>query len=267
MLNYKLFATIVLLTTTLLHAESLIFGVVPQQSPQKLISNWTPLINYLSEQTGKEFILKIEKSIPEFEKKLYAGKYDIAYMNPYHYVLANKKQKYQAFVRADKKIVGILVANKEIKLNKASLEGKTFLFPAPFAFAATLLPKYELKKRYQIDIEKDAHILYVNSHDSVYKGIARGIGDIGGGIVRTYNLLNDTTAKEKLNIIYKTDPYPSHPIALHHKITKKDAKSIVTAILNTPKELLQTINMKKLIHTNDTEYDSIRELSKSLEEK
>jgi phosphonate transport system substrate-binding protein len=150
-------------------AQTLTLGVVPQQSPFKLSKKWTQVTQYLSQQMGIEIIFKTESSIPEFEKKLYAGAYDFAYMNPYHFVIAQQKQDYSAKVRANKKIVGILLSkDANLKISKENLKGKTFLYPAPNAFAATLLTKYELKEKYNLDIEKEAQVLNVNSHDSVY---------------------------------------------------------------------------------------------------
>lgn len=73
-----------------LHA--LTFGVVPQQSPFVLMKSWNPIIQYLEKETGEKIDLKIETSIQKFEEVLYSGGYDIAYMNPYHYVFANEKK-------------------------------------------------------------------------------------------------------------------------------------------------------------------------------
>jgi phosphonate transport system substrate-binding protein len=133
-----------------LEAKVLTFGVVPQQSPIELIKEWQPVITYLENATGEKITLKVERSIPEFEKVLYSGGYDIAYMNPYHYVVSHKRKNYSAAVRDEKNLIGILVVRKNSGLNDVSmLRGKQFLFPAPDAFAATLLTKYELLKNRQ----------------------------------------------------------------------------------------------------------------------
>lgn len=107
--------TLILLVFTLsLFANNLVLGVVPQQSPLVLSKKWLEVANYLKQHTGLNVIFSTEKSIPEFEKTLYEGFYDIAYMNPYHFIVANKKQNYNAFLRADKDIIGILVSKEKI---------------------------------------------------------------------------------------------------------------------------------------------------------
>lgn len=243
-----------------LFSKDIIFGVVPQESPLKLSQNWLKITAYLSKETGMNVIFKTENSIPAFEKRLYAGGYDLAYMNPYHFVLANKTKSYEAIARANKMINGIVVSkDKELKTNQ--LAGKNFLFPAPNAFAATLLVKFEFKKKFGFDIDKDGKVVYVNSHDSVYKGVARDIGDFGGGINRTYNNFKDQD-KEALNIIYKTDAYPSHPIAYNPKIDTKTALKFQKAFLNMPKELKDLLSIEQFISTKTSEYDTIKQFDK-----
>ena len=263
----KLFLLMVVNTLflTALFGENLTFGVVPQQSPMKLMQDWKPIVDYLEKATGDKITLKVERSIPEFEKILYSGGYDIAYMNPYHYVVAHKKQGYSATVRDEKNLVGILVVRKESGLSDISmLKGKEFLFPSPDAFAATLLNKYELFKKYGINVEHGEKFRYVNSHDSVYKGVSRGVGDVGGGVQRTFDDLNDIKAKESLIIIYKTKAYPSHPFAMKSSMSDKTKTKLAKAFLEMPVEFLNSLSMKHLIEAKDSDYDSVRDISKVL---
>ncbi len=263
----KLFLLMVVnaLFLTALFGENLTFGVVPQQSPMKLMQDWKPIVDYLEKATGDRITLKVERSIPEFEKILYSGGYDIAYMNPYHYVVAHKKEGYIASVRDEKNLIGILVVRKESGISDISmLKGKQFLFPSPDAFAATLLNKYELLKKYNIDVEHGEKFRYVNSHDSVYKGVSRGVGDVGGGVQRTFDDLNDIKAKESLITIYKTKAYPSHPFAMKSSMSDKTKTKLAKAFLEMPVEFLNSLSMKHLIEAKDSDYDSVRDISKVL---
>lgn len=245
-----------------LNAKELTLGVVPQQSPLKLSKDWNKVTQYLTQKTGITVIFKTESTIPLFEAKIYAGEYDLAYMNPYHFAVANKMAQYQAKIRSNQDLVGVLVSNnKDFVVNKENLTGKTFLYPAPNAFAATLLTKYELKNKFDLDIEKDAKILYVNSHDSVYKGVQRGIGDIGGGIVRTFEEFNDHE-EQKLHVVYKTQTYPSHPIAFLPSVNEEDMKKIVDAFLTMPNEIKDDLNINQFIPTTNHEYDLIKPFTK-----
>jgi phosphonate transport system substrate-binding protein len=241
-----------------LGAKELVFGVVPQQSPDVLAQKWQPLIEHLAKQSHTSIVFRTASTIPKFEEALYRGDFDIAYVNPYHFVVAKRVQEYDAIVRSNKMLKGILVAKKGAMLE--SLEQKRFLFPAPKAFAATLLLKYEFMRKMGVDIEKSNRILYVNSHDSVYKGVARGIGDFGGGIVRTYENLSDNIAKENLHIIYQSDSYPSHPIIVKPSVSKR----IKSILLQSPKALLSPLGMQKFIDINNSEYQKVEQLANQL---
>lgn len=141
-----------------------------------------------------------------------------------------------------------------------NLKDKTFVFPAPNAFAATLLPKYELKKLYNFDIDKEAKVLYVNSHDSVYKGVSREIGDFGGGIIRTFNNFKEEDDKNKIEIVYQTKDYPSHPFASHPKVNKEVVEKLSKAFLEMPKELKDLLSIEEFVYTKNKEFEIIKNL-------
>ena len=247
-------------------AEKLTLGIVPQQSPLKMFKAWKPITNYLSEKTGHEIVFKTEKSIAAFEKVLYSGGYDLAYINPYHFIIANRKQNYQAAERAKKMIRGILVAKgKDVNFDSI-INSKTtrYLFPSPNAFAATLLTKFELLSKFGVNVNEQDTYQYVNSHDSVYSGIARNTGEIGGGIQRTYNNFSKEKDKNKINIIYTTDAYPSHPIAYKPTLPLEIQTQLTEALITIPEELINALKIKKIIRSNNEEFDPIRKLESSL---
>ena len=103
--------------TTVLFSHEIILGVVPQQSPLELSKKWLKITDYLNEKTGIHIVFKTEKSIDLFEEKLYTGQYDVAYMNPYHFIIANKRENYNAFARSKDDIVGIILGKKNNKFN------------------------------------------------------------------------------------------------------------------------------------------------------
>ncbi|MBL6974073.1 MAG: phosphate/phosphite/phosphonate ABC transporter substrate-binding protein [Sulfurimonas sp.] len=249
---------------TPIHAADIVMGIVPQQSPLKLLKAWSPITKYLSKQTGENIIFKTETSITKFEKVLYSGGYDFAYMNPYHFIVANQTQGYEAKLRAQKNIKGILVMQKGRSIDDIKKENVTYLFPAPNAFAATLLTKYDLLEKHGVPIEVLNKAKYVNSHDSVYKGVSRGLGDIGGGIERTFRALNDKTTKESLTVVYTTKAYPSHPFAFNPNMKEETKKKIIHALMNIPSSYLQKLKIKKLRLTENEEYKPIIDLAVKL---
>lgn len=264
MKKFSLLVTHLLLSPALFYAD-IIMGVVPQQSPLKLQKVWQPIANYLSEKTGEKIIFKTEKSISKFEEVLYSGGYDFAYMNPYHYVIAHKRQGYLAQLRAAKDIQGVLVMKKGSTSKTLNDDKARYLFPSPNAFAATLLTKYELIDTFKVDPKVLQKARYVNSHDSVYKAVSRGIGDIGGGIERTFHNFSDIQTKEDLLIVHTTKAYPSHPFAFHPGLSKQTGEKIVEALLHMPEPMLKSLSLKDLKKTEHSDYKSVENLALKLQ--
>lgn len=241
--------------------QELSFGVVPQQAASKLARLWTPILGYLSDRCGYQLQFKTAPNIPSFEKRVAAGEYDLAYMNPYHYTVFHRSPGYQAIAKQkDKNIQGIIVVHQDSPLqNLSELAGKTLAFPAPAAFAASILPRAYLKKNGITITPK-----YVSSHDSVYMTIAKKLYPAGGGIMRTLNNVNPTI-RDQLRILWTSQAYTPHAIASHPRISAEMVKKITQAMQNMhndPKglKLLENINFIGIESAQDADWDDIRGL-------
>jgi phosphonate transport system substrate-binding protein len=241
------------------------FGIVPQQSASKLARLWTPILNKLSKETGLKIKFKTAPNIPTFEQRLLEGEYDIAYMNPYHYTVFSKVPGYVAFAKAkDKLIKGIIVIRKDNKIQTLEqLSGKTLAFPAPAAFAASILPRAHFSKN---NIPVNAK--YVSSHDSVYRTVAKGLFPAGGGVLRTFNNVSPDI-KKQLRIFWTTKGYTPHAFAAHPEMNTEIINKIAAAMydLNETEEgmaLLETINLKGFIKAYDEDWNDVRALDINL---
>lgn len=241
--------------------ETLTFAVVPQQSASKLARLWTPILQNISQQVGVSIKFRTAPNIPTFEKRVAAGEYDMAYMNPYHYTVYSKKSGYIAFAKAlDKRIKGIIVIKKDSSITEMKqLSGNTLAFPAPAAFAATVLPRVFFAKENITISEK-----YVSSHDSVYRAVAKGLYPAGGGVIRTFKNMQPEIS-DQLKILWTSKGYTPHAFAAHPKMNKELVKKIQEAFSNLNqtsqgKKLLQSIKLKGITQANDKDWDDVRGL-------
>lgn len=242
------------------------FGIVPQQAASKLARLWNPIMIYWNKQlTGYKLQFKTAPNIPEFERRLAEGEYDIAYMNPYHYTVFHENPGYIAFAKEkDKRIKGIIVVSKDSPLKTIEeLNGKTLAFPSPAAFAASALPRAYLKKQ-GIKITPE----YVSSHDSVYLTVSRGRFPAGGGVMRTFKNTSTRTRKQ-LRILWETQTYTPHAIA-HLPSVPKELIEQLSKVMFAMDEifegqrLLAAINFKGIISAEDKEWDDVRALEINL---
>lgn len=243
-------------------ADRLRVGVVPQFDLRRIDSVWTPLLERLSRQAGLDFQLDIPPNIPAFEKSLMAGEYDLAYMNPYHAVVANKRQGYVPLLRDHgEDLYGLIVVAKDSPITSvAMLDGKVVAFPSPNAMGAALVPRAEFARKFKIAVTEK----YVKSHSSAYLSVVLGEADAGGGILATYALL-EPSVRDRLRILYETEHFPPHPLSAHPRLPAALREQITEAFLAlaaTPEgaPLVREIPMKQPGPTRYEDYAALARL-------
>jgi phosphonate transport system substrate-binding protein len=238
------------------------FGVVPQQSAQELAENWQPLFDEVAKLSGKKLLFRTAPTIPEFEARLAKGEYDFAYMNPYHFTLFSETAGYHALARArDKRIKGIIVVHKDHPAGTLEdLSIVNMAFPAPLAFAATILTQAHLN---QANVEFKPS--YVRTHDSVYLTVANGLFEAGGGVSRTFNNMPEET-REQLRILWTSPGYTPHAVAFHESVREETYQAVVSALvgLNTSEageDVLKNLGLLGFVRAQFSDWDDVRALN------
>lgn len=213
------------------HAESkqvYSIGIVPQFEIRHLRKIWNPIIEEIKKNTGIELTLIGSPTIPDFEKEFNEGRFDFAYMNPYHVLIANKSQKYIPLIKDNgRKLHGILVVRKDSNIKSVQdLNGKKIAFPAPNALGASLLMRANLTNDYNIKFNP----VYVKTHSSVYLNVIVRQADAGGGVQKTLNeqKINISSA---LKVLHQTPSVAPHPLTAHPRVPKEVIKKITQTLL------------------------------------
>lgn len=239
---------------------SLVFGVVPQQSATKLAQSWVPLLNELGRRAGLEIRFRTAPDIPEFERRVAAGEYDIAYMNPYHYAVFSAEPGYRAFAKAKDRLQGILVVRSDSPIRDPhALAGATLAFPAPAAFAASVLPRAWLTQEGIPFTPK-----FVASHDSVYLAVAKGLYPAGGGVVRTFESL-EPQSRAQLRVLWTTQAYTPHAFAAHPRVGEEELNRLTHALVTLDQSeagrtLLAPLGMPGFEAAQDSDWNDVRAL-------
>jgi len=243
-------------------AEGYSFGIGPQQSATELAKRWVPIIRYLSEKSHVPLQFETAKDIPAFQAQMKAGAFDFAFINPYHYVIFHKVVGYNAFAREKAgTLVGILVVKKDNPIQSmAQLSGSTIAFPSANAIAATWLPMQMLKARHIEVIPR-----YVNTMDSVYLSVAKGLFPAGGGEMRTFGTI-DPEVKNQLRVLWTSKALPPFTFAAHPRVPKGVVEKVQKAIAEMEqnpqgRELLKVINFKGIEAASDEDYNTMRAMN------
>jgi phosphonate transport system substrate-binding protein len=237
-------------------------GIVPQFPPEQIFRTWSPILKALSRLTNERFELHSFNSIPEFETAFLNGEVDLAYMNPYHAVMAREVAGYIPIVRDGKRrLSGILVVRRDSPITDVrQLDGATVAFPAPNAFGASLYMRALLAEREQIKIEPT----YVKTHSNVYRHVVNGRAQAGGGVRRTFER-ETPELQAQLRVVYQTpDTYP-HPLAAHPRMPANVRAEVQAAFLRLAEQpatatLLEAIQIAEPVVASHEDYAELAEL-------
>lgn len=265
--NFRNFTLIILLYFAMpaipaAAATGYTFGIGPTQSATELAKHWTPIMQYLTEKSGVQLQFKTAKDIPTFQQQMKNGEYDFAHINPYHYLVFNKSSGYTAFAREkDGKLIGVLLVQKDSPVKDVSeLNGKTIAFPAANALAATWLPMHMLHEKNVVVTPQ-----FVNSMDSVYISVAKGLFPAGGGELRTWGVM-DPEVKKHLRILWTSEQLPPFAFVAHPRVPRHVMEKIQKALDemdSDPRghELLKANNFKGIESASDADYNVMRRMN------
>ncbi|MBJ6727398.1 phosphate/phosphite/phosphonate ABC transporter substrate-binding protein [Geomesophilobacter sediminis] len=237
-----------------LAASSYTIGIVPQYEQRKLYAIWKPIVDELERRTGLSFRLVTTLQIQDFDREISRGSFDFIYVNPYYIVQTRKTQGYLPLVCDKTQIHGVLVVKKEGPVRSVrELNGKTVALPSPNAIGASLMMRADLDQM-QVAITP----LYVKTHSSVYLHVVKGMAAAGGGIDKTL-AEQPPAVRDALRVIHRTRPIPSHPVAVHPRVPKRDAEIVRQALIamgSDPKgkELLAKVPFLQIGPTTQREY-------------
>ena len=208
--------------------RELTLAVVPQFPAAVLHRDWAPLLDRLTATVGVDFRLQLQPTIPRFEADVLAGSADLAYLNPYHQVMAHRAQGYLPLVRSRVSLSGVLVVQRDDPITSVrALDGKTLAFPAPNAFGASLWMRALLTERDKIRFTAN----YVQTHSNVYRQVLSGQAAAGGGVNHTLTQEREEV-RQGLRVLYETPGVAPHPLSAHPRVPVALRQSITDALVD-----------------------------------
>jgi phosphonate transport system substrate-binding protein len=217
------------------HSESpnaLNLGVVPQFTATETLQRWTPMIDNLQSACGRAIHLQYSKSIPAFESQFLNGSLDLAFMNPYHAVMAHRAQGYVPLVRDNKqRLKGVLVVRADSPYQTPQdLAGQTIAFPAPNAFGASLLMRAVLER------DQNVHFapVYAKTHSNAYRYVLTGQAAAAGGVQATLSSESEDI-RSQLRVLFETPASAPHPLSAHPRLDVTLRTCLENAVLQSTK--------------------------------
>jgi phosphate/phosphite/phosphonate ABC transporter binding protein len=245
------------------HEESLVFGIMPDQSPKSIIKNFSPLAERIEDATGKHVKLVTASDLYIFSGRVSQGTYDLIYITNRGYLQAAKQGKYHAVAKGTPAIRGGVIVRKDSDIfSLEQLAGRQVAAAIPESFACYQFLKIKLQK---VDLDQDVSFTFLKKIDTIIYSVLNK--EFAAGTVKI-SFLNKPAfddVRDKLRIIETSPKIPRMPFAVRNDVDKDTEKKIVQVLTsinkNDPegKNILQQLRIKSIIDASDEDYDEFRD--------
>lgn len=248
------------------------FGLLPRLEQKEMTEGFTPLAKYLERELGVTVTLVIPKDFDTWTKEAKAGAYDIAYTNPYLYVLVKKDIKdvepiaIASETESGKQLIGTIIVKKDSTIKSIKdLKGKTIAATDPGSAGAYLVQMLMLQKA---GLKKeDVKIIFEKKRDPVAQAVLDGKAN--AGFIRDDDVEKLKAGADKFRKLGESDPIPNWLIFIAKKMDPAMASKIKAALLKLKPGDLKSITvvapakLDGFVPTSDEEFNVMRKAAKA----
>jgi len=214
--------------------QPLRFGVVSFYNPRIMYLKYQPLIDYLSEQTGRPWELVISPSYSETVSALCEGRLSMAYLGPLTYVRAHARCGALPVVRlnTDGKSTYsslIMVRRDSTVASLSDLSGKVVGFGSPLSTSSHLVPRAMLEDA-GLTLGSDVSCIYYGHHDRAARAVLLGEVDACG--IR--DIVGQKFEQRGLRVLARSAPIPNFPLVLAPQVDEWLREPVIRALVVLP---------------------------------
>ncbi len=266
--------------------EALRFSIIPTEETIQELTLYKPVIDYLSNQTGKKIEFYMPTSYASVIEAMLGGWVDIGVHGPYSYVIAHEKDpSIEVFATYAKRpghlqeegpgYRGALITRKDSGLQSIEdLEGKVLGLTDPASTSGNLVPRVAFTKVIGKDLEDYfSKVVYTGGHDLSTMAVYEG--KVDAAFVATHRFDNvvdrGMVTMEDFNVLWSSPPIPQDPFAYRGGLCddlKVKIKETFLTLQEVPeaKQFLDNVKSNRFVEMTDADYDIIRDLKKAKDE-
>ncbi len=227
-----------------LHAKEYIFATYPSNTPSKIIQALTPLMEYLSAQSGDTFKLVVTKDYDELTKRIEEKSVDFAWVNTKNFVLLKERipslQYLVTYLEHSKNgqitpyYQSFIVAMKDA--NITSLEeakNKHFAFTDKESTSGYAYPMMIFEAHHINPYIFFQKVFFLKKHDKVIEALINHSIEVGAISDGTYyNALEKYG--DRFTILATSEPIPLDAIVASENVSHQESKRIAHLLENIP---------------------------------
>jgi len=246
------------------------FGVFPRWNAHIMVRDFMPLARILSHVLQREVRVETDKDFESFMRRVYAGEFDIVYLNQLQYVQAHAVAGYVAIAKLCESpactITAAIVVRNGSGVNQVSdLRGKTVAFADRNALVSYYLASATLRMagldpgQYHVIFTKNPP----NALFAVYNGAAQAAG-VGSPVFSRPEILQRVDLK-RLRVLAESQAIPQLPVAVRGNLDAQLTRRILDVLLDLPQrkdgaEWLRKLNAERFEVANDSEYGMVKNI-------
>jgi phosphonate transport system substrate-binding protein len=250
----------------------LTLGVVGFYNPRVMYQRYQPLVDYLSQHTGRTWELVISTEYQETVDVLCDGSLTLAYLGPFTYVRAHEACGASALVRLNtdgrssfRSVV--MVRDEAPHRQLADLQGKPIGFGAPLSTSSHLVPRLMFRDA-GVPVGND-HAVFYGHHEAAARAVL--LGEVEACGIR--DVVADRFASRGLRVLARSEPLPNFPLAASRNLDPAVRRAVVDALISLP---ARDPEVRRVIGTwhpelrggfapsEDGDYDSVRAMARRL---
>lgn len=255
----------------------------PIEESGVITNNSKEFLKFLEEETGYHFKTGITASYIALVEAFGTGRVDIARISPNGYLIANEKYGAEAKLKIIRDGVdyyrGQIITRVDSNIDKLEdLNGRKFAFTDPSSTSGFMFPKKLLNDN-NINLgetffaRKHANVVSMVYQKQVEAGAAFHSTAKETGKVKDARRLVETQfpdVAEKIKTVALTEKIPNEPFAFRKELDPEITKKFISAMKKFAaskrgKEIFEKdYNLEGVIDANDSDYDSLRNVIKSI---
>lgn len=241
-------------------------------TPKEGLAYYRNFLYYIEDKLGKEVAFVDREDYAEINDMLRNGDLDAAFVCSGPYVDGHKNFGMELLVapQAYGETVYysyIIVPKKSAIKSFEDLRGKSFAFTDPLSNSGKLVPTYMLARMNETPDTFFSRYIFTKKHDKSIQAVAQGVVDGAAVDSLIWEYLNRTNPEftSRTRIILKSPPYGIPPVVVPKGLDPKIKERLRQIFLNAHndnkgRELLSKMMIDKFVASDDSAYDSVREM-------
>ena len=258
-------------------------GVLPDEDSNIIRTRYTPLLEYLSKETGINTELILPANYQELVRLFNEGKIELAYLGGLTFIQAHVLNDAQPLVmrEIDTRFTSwFITKNRDRDRDRdrmdsiSEFKNHTFAFGNKLSTSGHLMPRYFMQTQMQLSAEKYfSKVQHTRTHDETAYLVRDGIVDLGvanSQIIKKM-LLDGRLNENDIHIVWETPPYTDYVWATQNYVSETTKMKLRDAFLRLngqnieQEKILTSLTTKHFIPAGINDFQLLKKIADKLD--